>query len=170
MACGNINDGIAIGCSGSAGGVVKMYIANYDDVIGLTASNGTISTITMGASASFFEFEFNPETSTYTENAAISLQNGSRFYDQVITLLIPRREVAKRNVLANLVNSKIVTIVQDFTGLYWYFGEKRGMYVTEIASGAGTAAADFNGYTITITGRELVQAQEVASAAVTSAI
>lgn len=170
MACSNLTDGIAIGCSGNAGGVVKLYIANFDDITGVTASTGTISSIAMGASSSFYEFEMNPETSTYTENAAVSLQNGSRFYDQVITLLIPRREVAKRNILANLITSKVVVMVQDFTELYWLFGEKRGMYVTEIQSGAGTAAADFNGYTITITGRELVQAQEVTAAAVAAAI
>lgn len=168
-----LTGGIAKGCENNTGGIQKIYIADACSVESITAANGEISDITMVTDSPaplFYEFSFNRNTSEFTENATVNVENGSLYYAQTVTLVIPRREVAKRNVLALLMNKDMAVIVKDQNGLYWYMGEVNGMLVTELPSGTGKAKGDLNGYTITLTGEEPAQAQQVEEAAVLAVI
>ena len=159
--CSPIDNGIAKSCSNNAGGVSKIYITDFDNVTGITASGGTVSSITM--SDSFYEFVFNKNTSEFNENAQINLENGSTFFEQTVILKIPRREVSKRNVIEKLVAGQkdLIVIVKDANSLYWLLGEDNGMNVTTIESAAGVAKEDGSNYTITILSQETDQAKAV---------
>ncbi len=164
MSCTLLTGGILKDCANNLGGVKKIYITDFVNVLSVTETTGTLTAITMASGTVFYEFEFNKNTSTFGEVATVSLENGSLFYDQTVTLKIPRREVAKRNVLKLLMQKDLAVIVQDENGLYWYIGETNGANVTELPSESGTAKGDFNGYTITMKGQEPEQAPEVDSA------
>lgn len=161
--CSLITEGIPKGCDNNAGGVVKIYITDFCNIDTITEDSplGEITGITLESGASFYEFEFNRETSNFTENAVVNIQNGSLFYDQKITLKIPRREKSKRNTLATLMQKDLALIVLDSNGLYWLMGETDGVLVESLPSETGTAKGDFNGYTINLSGQESVQAREV---------
>jgi hypothetical protein len=170
MACNLMTAGIPKDCDNNLGGVRRIYITDFENVTSITAATGTISAFTMASGTVFYEFEFNKNTSSFAENATISIENGSLFYEQLVTLIIPRREVAKRNVLATLMQKDLAVIVLDQNGLYWYIGEANGANVSELPSTTGTAKGDANAYTITIRGEEPNQAQEASSAAVAAVI
>lgn len=170
MSCTLLTDGIAKDCLNNIGGVVKIYITDFVNVSGLTKTGSDISAFTMASGTLFYEFSFNRNTSTFSENATVSVENGSLFYDQTVTLKLPRRESAKRDVLALLMQKELAVIVKDANGNFWYPGETKGVYVSELPSESGTAAGDFNGYTITIKGEEPTQAPEVTSGAVAAVI
>lgn len=170
MACVLLTGGIAKNCDNNLGGVTKVYITDFENVTGVTAASGEISAFTMASGTQFYEFEFNKNTSSLAENAIVSLENGSLFYEQIVTLVIPRREVAKRNVLKLLMQKELAVIVKDQNGLYWYVGEANGANITELPSTSGTAKGDANAYTLTIRAEEPEQAQEVDEAAVTAVI
>lgn len=168
-----LTGGIAKGCENNIGGVQKIYITDLCNVDTITAADGVISDINMITSspvALFYEFSFNRNTSDFVENATVNVENGSLFYDQTVTLVIPRRESSKRNVLALLMQKDVAVIVKDQNGLYWYLGETNGLYVSELPSATGKAKGDLNGYTITLKGEEPAQAQEVDEAAVLAVI
>ena len=83
--------------------------------------------------------------------------------EQVVTIVLSRRETTKRDFIEKLTagQKQLVLIVLDSNGNYWYFGQVEGAYVTAITGGSGTAKADANGYTITLTAMEADQAYQV---------
>ena len=150
MACSSITGAVTKSCSNNVGGIVKLYIANADDVVTITdtTSDGDIDVITMASGKKFYEFQFNPDTSTYTENMVKNLESGSTFFDQVITVKLNRRELAKRTQLILLTQGAFKAIVKDANGIYWMLGENNNMYLSKNDGGAGIKKEDQNGYTL----------------------
>lgn len=163
MSCTILTGGITKGCLPNQGGVQKVYITDFENVLSVTESNGTVSAITLASATSYYGFEFNRDTAEMQDNVTINIQNGTNYQAQMVTLIIPRREVAKRNVLKLLLNKTLSIIVEDFNGLYWLMGRTNGMLLSELPSSSGKAAGDLNGYTLTLTGQEPEQAPEVTS-------
>ena len=157
--------GIALGCDNNSGGIRKIYITDLCQIDSITedSPDGEIQTITMESGALFYEFEFNKNTSSFTDDATVNLENGSLFYNQVVTLKIPRREKSKRDELALLMQKDLAVICLDGNGLYWFLGEVNGMRVTALPSTSGVTMADGSSYTITLTGQEPEAAREVDS-------
>jgi hypothetical protein len=163
MSCVSFSGGIAKTCDNNIGGVVKLYLTDFDNVLSYTASGGTVSSITMATASSFYEFNFNRNSATYTEDLVKSVEAGSALFEQTLTVTIPKREVSKRNTLALLTQRDLAVIFQDANGLYWYPGKVEGMYLSESTSTSGTARADGSNYVITLKGFELDRAEGVAS-------
>jgi hypothetical protein len=170
--CNALNAGISKSCDNNAGGLVKIYIADFDNVTGYTESNSEITAITMASSTKFYEFEFNRGTSNYAETVNINLQNGTTFFTQTVSLVLSRREKTKAEAIKKLTDGQkqLFIIVKDSNGLYWAFGKDEGMVVTAIEGGSGTAKADANNYTITFTGEEADNAPEVDDAIIAAII
>lgn len=171
--CGTLSGGVSKGCDGNKGGIRKIYITDFCNVTGFTLASpgGEISGFTMASGALFYEFEFNKNTSTFTEVITGDQANSSQLNTQTITLKLARREKVKRDTLQLLMGFKeLAVIVQDGNGLYWYLGEEEGVVMTENNSENGTAGTDFNGYTLTLVGEETTLANEVLPAAVAAVI
>lgn len=166
MSC-NTLESILKSCAGNLGGVTKLWINNGDalDQSSVTESNGVVTAATLESTASgFVEFQFNPNTSNYTENATIDLVTGSTFYDQIITLVLNRREASKRQKLILIADGQpgLTIIVKDSNAKHWIFGLKDDkMFLTGNEGGSGTAKADQNGYTLTFTAQDANPAREI---------
>lgn len=164
MACVSFSGGIAKDCENNIGGLTKLYLTDFDNVTGYTQSGGTVSAIGLAVSAYFYEFEFNRNSATFTEDLVKSVEAGSALFEQTVTVTIPRRDVAKRNTLALLTQRDLACIVKDSNGLYWYVGAVEGVYLSESTSTSGTAKADGSNYTLTLKGFEQDRAYGVDSA------
>jgi len=162
-ACDLLTGGIARGCDNNTGGISKLYLANFDDVVSETISAGEVTAITMATGDVFFEFAFNKNTSSLTQDITVDNVNGTTVHTQTINLVIPRRDNAKRNQIALLTRSLTKAIVLDQNGIYWYCGYANGMDITTIADTTGVAKADLNGYTITLVGEEPAMAYTMTS-------
>jgi hypothetical protein len=125
-------------------------------------TNQTVSTFM------FFEFQTNKNVCNFTESVAVDTNNGTTFFNQVVSIVLTRRETTKRNAILKLVDSQkqLLLVVLDSNSNYWLFGLREGSYVTAIEGGSGTAKSDINGYTITFTAMEPIQAYEIAPAAI----
>jgi len=115
----------------------------------------------------FFEFQTNKNVCNFTESVAVDMNNGTTFFNQVVTLVLTRRETTKRNAILKLVDGQkqLLVVVLDSNNNYWLFGLNEGAYVTAIEGGSGTAKSDINGYTITFTAMERIQAYQITAAA-----
>jgi hypothetical protein len=164
-ACTLITVGIPCGCDNNLGGISAIYITDYCNLVTVTATAGEVTALDIGQAGSpattMYEYCFNKNTSSLVEQAMISIENGSLYYTQTATIVIPRREVAKRNALAMLMQKNLLIIVKDQNGLYWLLGETNGVNITDINSTSGVVKSDLNGYTLTFVGEEPFQAQEV---------
>ena len=125
-------------------------------------TNQTVSTFV------FFEFQTNKNVCNFTESVAVDTNNGTTFFNQVVTLVLSRRETTKRTAIEKLIDSQkqLLVVVLDSNSNYWLFGLREGAYVTAIEGGSGTAKADQNGYTVTFTAMEPIQAYETTYAAI----
>jgi hypothetical protein len=172
MAC-EIISGITYNCLVNVGGVKKIYITNFENVSAYTENSiGTITGVTMAPATTFQEFQFNNNTSSIGEEATISQENGTTFYTQTVTLIIPRREAAKRDKILLLATGqpKLAIIVTDSNGLSWFVGLEEGAYLTANVTGSGVAKGDANNYQLTLTATERYLAPEVDAAALAAII
>lgn len=164
MACCNlISGGITKSCDNNAGGVEKIYIADACLISGYTETNSEITAITAGQD--FYEFEFNRNTSSYSETVNIDLANGTTFFTQEVNLVLSRREKSKAEAIKQLTDGQkeLFIIVKDSNGLYWAFGKDSGAVVTAIEGGSGVNKGDANNYSITFSAEEADNAPEVDS-------
>ena len=166
MACVSFSGGIPKNCDSNIGGLVKLYLTDFDNIVSYTEANGIVSAITMASASNFYEFEFNRNSATYTEDLVKSVEAGSALFDQKITVTIPRREVSKRNTLALLTQRDLAVIIKDSNGLYWYPGMAEGVYLSESTSTSGTAKVDGSNYVLTLQGFELDRAPGVTASIV----
>ena len=156
MSCSTIS-GITFTCLSNTGGLLNVYITNFENVTGTTAgSDGTLSAISMAAGQKFQTFQFLRDTASIEEDAQISLPNGTTYYNQTVTLNIPRREASKRDALLVLATGqpKLAVIVEDQNGLFWYVGLINGGYLTANKNGSGMKKGDANHYALTIIAEE----------------
>ena len=170
MACVTFSGGIAKDCANNIGGLTKVYLTDFDNIVSFTQSGGTVSSITMASASHFYEFEFNRNSATFTEDLVKSVEAGSALFEQTLTLTIPRRDVSKRNTLGLLTQRDLAVIIKDSNGLYWYPGEVEGMYLSESTSTSGTAKADGSNYVLTLKGFEQDRASGVTAGIVSALV
>lgn len=173
MACNTSLTAILKDCSNNIGGLTNIYIAPAEFVTAFTQTSGTITAIsTSGGTAPFREFQFNKNSASYVEEAGISLENGSTFYTTTTTLMIPRREVAKRNALALIASGQrnLYLILKDANGLYWLQGFSNYANLTALGEGSGAAKADGSKYSLSFLAEEPQLMYEVNSAIVAALV
>lgn len=165
MACSNLTAGFTLDCNDANGGIDKIFISN-GPVESFIHTSGVVSDIVVGGSslapADFFVFETPRQTSSLTETATISQENGTIFFDQSVTMLFNKMEATKRNQLLLMAEAtSMVVVVKDNNGKYFSIGLERGAYTTAATATSGTAYGDRNGYEITISGLEAAPSFEV---------
>jgi hypothetical protein len=154
--CDNLN-GIEKDCLVNIGGTQNIYIADRDDLDSVTVSAGTVTAITMASGASFHEFAFTRDSSSFTETPEVDVTNGSTLFAQNVTLTVKRRDVSKRNAIMLLAAGQrdLAVIIKDNNGNYELAGYNsnfsQGLQLTGGEGGSGTAKTDLNGYTIELT-------------------
>ena len=170
MGC-KITSEIIRGCRGNTGGIKRVLIANFEDVLSVTpvisddnTDTGFITDITMNGGTpvpGFYRYEFNKDSSAFTQAFAQDLPSGTGGWTQTINLVFAKNEASKRNSIKMLGQNNTAIIVEDRNGKYWYFGEESGMELMSVDSGSGVLMSDRNGYAITFEGRERFGAREI---------
>ena len=161
MAC-NISQHISLDCVDSSGSVVKALILN-GPADSFTEASGTVSAITVGGSAvtsgDWFEWELPRNTSSYSEDANVSIENGTLFFTKNLQLFFNKMDATKRNeFLLAAQNQHMIVAFIDANGLAFVFGLEKGAYLSAANATTGATMADRNGYSLTITSEETVPA------------
>ena len=162
MPC-NIIEGLTLDCRQGAGGVKKIYLTEFANVSTITSSSGQVSGITMSAGKKFWTVEVELEDAQFDENATVSIENGTTFYEQTLTFSVYKMTAKNRNIVRLLTQNRLMVIAQDADDVYHLLGETRAMHLTASASTTGKASGDKNGYNITLTGKEPLPSNTVAS-------
>ncbi len=162
MAC-TLIEGISLDCRQGAGGIKKLYLTEFANVSSITSSSGSVTAITMSAGKKFWTVEVELEDAQFDENATVSIENGTTFYEQTLTFSVYKMTAKNRNIVRLLTQNRLMVIVQDADDVYHLAGETRAMHLTASASTTGKASGDKNGYNITLTGKEPLPANKVSS-------
>lgn len=152
MPCNQTLAGLARDCSPSMGGIVSAWIANADDIAGVTLTSEKVTAITpaTGITKPFHKFEFRRNTGSMTSTLNVDQAAGSNFVSTDLVLQFSRMETAKRIEVAALAVNEVVVIVKDANGIYWLLGGEEPVVSSAGTGQTGTARADGNYYQITL--------------------
>ena len=158
-----LTQGYVLDCKDSLGGMTEVLFIAKADVTATTEASGVITAITKAAGKRFYKYELVKETANFVENINASVENGTVFYQQELTIVLNKLQANTRNEILLLAQSLLVAIAKDNNGKYWYLGKNNGLDITAGNSGTGTAIGDRSGYTLTFTGKEAALSPEVSS-------
>jgi hypothetical protein len=170
MAC-VLTNGYTLGCRDNIGGVQEIYIGEYNgDSLGYTFGTDNIIGTFSGATVSFYSFEQEIETASYTENGVFSTENGTAFYEETLVLTLHKLDASLRNKILLLGQGKWRILIKDQRGVYHLMGKQNPVRVSASTPGVGKAYGDLNGAVITFMGKEPEPAHIVESVAALSVI
>jgi ligand-binding sensor domain-containing protein len=165
MSCA-LTQGFALDCRDSIGGIKSVYLIARADIASITEAAGVVTAITKDAGKFFYKYELVRGTSSLTENINASVENGTVFYAQELTMILNKLEANKRNEILLLAKNNLTAVVEDQNGKYWLIGKLNGVDITGGSGATGTAHGDRNGYTLTFSGSEKELAPEVQSSVI----
>jgi hypothetical protein len=154
MPCTIIN-GREIDCRDSAGGIEEVYITEWSNVASITETSGVVTSISMNSGKKFFTFQLEKENGAFDETEQNSVENGSLFYEGVLSFTTKKMTAAARNAFNILAKNRLMIIFKDRNGAYWLLGRYGAAdKIGENKSSTGKAFGDLNGYTLTFTTKE----------------
>ena len=156
MSC-YISSGVQLGCSDGIGGIKKIYIVGGGgSVTGLTYNvDGAITGATSTSGTTLYGFELKRNTSSLSQNTTKNFENGTIYWEQVLTAVFFKYDQDKRNQLKVLgQNDQLQIIGIDQNDVQYYLGQINGMYLSGGSAATGTAYGDRNGFEMIFSGQE----------------
>ena len=156
MSC-YISSGVALGCSDGIGGIKKIYIVGGGGAVtGFTyEANGAITGATSTSGTTLYGFELKRNTSSLSQNTTKNFENGSIYWEQVLTAILFKYDQDKRNQLKILgQNDHLQIVAIDQNDVQYLLGQVNGMYLSGGSAATGTAFGDRNGFELIFTGQE----------------
>lgn len=150
-------------CSTSIGGIKKVWLANYvDDAVATEGESGaTKGVITAFASGiTWNEFAFRKNTGSMTSTLNVS-DEGGNYVSTELALVFSRMDTDKRLAMNALMLADVMAVVEDCNGVRWFLGKNNPLAASAGTGETGTAKADANKYSITLTDESLEFPQEV---------
>ena len=144
------------GCTkDNVGGLNKIYIANWKDVEANVTYNDTTGEVTgLGTGYDWYIFDLVKETSSWSESVTANVQNGTLSFIPSVVLVMNKLTTDQRNLVAMMATTLLSVIAEDNNGNLIMLGRVKGLDVTALEMGSGTANGDRNGVTVTMTGAE----------------
>jgi len=164
MACLTLNNGRALPCKKTVGGLKAVYFADFGT---LGTANITGSEITaFSGTPDFFKFDING-TSSLETTINSSKENGSLFYTQTLNLTLPVLDKATQEEIKLLATARPHVAIEDYNGNFFMVGLEHGAEVTGGTIVSGAAMGDLSGFTLTLEGQETDPAFFVTSTVIT---
>jgi hypothetical protein len=131
-------------------------MAAFTDAMWDAVSSGEIPDSAAALTLKDYVSPKNSSSLTQTVNA--SVENGTVFYTQVLSLVLNKPVAADITEIQNLAKGRLAIVVQDNNDNYFVLGHTRGAELTGGSIATGTALGDLNGYTLEFTGEEAIPA------------
>lgn len=133
----------AVHCKDTLGGITKAYIGVWN-----VAGEAAIGTVTSGAmsdataSILVYEYEVNRNTSNFQQTINGSVENGTIYYTQTLTLEFAKPDAGLMNEITNLGTANLFIVVVDKNGVGWAMGHERGADLVGGTMDTGTNLGD----------------------------
>jgi hypothetical protein len=144
-----IDGGYTLGCS-SIGGVEKVWIGTYSASQAYTLDiDNVITAVTSGQTVYLMEQDM--EYAGLNQTGTFSRENGTVFYESVLSLKFIELSAELRNLIVALGRAPLFAVVKSNAGAYYLCGlESAGRATAGVAS-LGIAQGDLNGATLEVT-------------------
>ena len=125
-----LTQGYTLDCKESIGGVKAVWFIPFADVTTITEASGVVTTITKSAGKVFYKYQLVKQTSSLTENITASVENGTVFYAQELSIILNKLQANTRNEILLLAKNNLLAVVQDGNDKYWLLGKVNGADLT----------------------------------------
>lgn len=152
-----ITSGAALGCSDSIGGVKKIYVAGQSGYTsGYTYNaDSAITGATDSGDVTYYGFELKRNTSSLVQNTTKNYENGTVYWEQVLTAVLYKYDQDKRNQLKVLgQNDNLQILVIDQNDVVYVMGQVNYSYLSGGSASTGLALGDRNGFEMIFTAQE----------------
>lgn len=153
-----LTNGVNLDPIDSLGGIIELWI---NPSMGLsfsfttTATASAIISLTASPGSTWFQFDIPKDTAVFTETLTSAPAAGTLFYQQDLTIVVPKMSVYTRNQLNLLARNRFIRAVfRDNNNRWWLTGLQRGGQITAGSITTGTNPGDANGYTYTLQAQE----------------
>lgn len=168
MACDVTRGKAALECKNGTAGIKAIYVANYDDYAFVTSSTSSGHTLTdLGTLSEVFKFELKNSANNFQEDITTSRDNGTTFYNQVITFVLTKLSSEMAFQLKMLAWGRPIIFLEGYSGEVVVVGMEFGCEIT----GNGQLGGNIDGanlYNLTATGMEREPAFFLTPASITA--
>ena len=157
-----ISSGVDLGCSDGIGGIKSIWVLGATGTTGasistVVTSGGTATAAITGftGTGGWYNFQLKRNTSSLSQNTTKNFENGTIYWEQVLTAVLYKYDQDKRNqllVLGQNDQTQIIAIDQNDT--QYYLGQVNGLYLSGGSAATGAAFGDRNGFELIFTGQE----------------
>lgn len=155
MAC-DLTRSRTLECKDAVGGIKTVYFADFGDI---TIAYDTTNTDVIDDLGSVTVYKYDLKgTNSFEQNINSSRENGTTFFEQTLSITLPKMTVADHKELKLLSYGRPHIIVHDYNGNAFLMGAEHGADVTGGTIVTGTAMGDLSGYTLTFTAQEQLPA------------
>lgn len=159
MTCLRFNQTITKSCR-STPGVKELWVANFEDITGVTESNGKITAIdaadiTGGTITDvWYNVKVNKETSSFSDELLATVANGAYIYKPTVTFKLASLDVEIRTIFKSLSQATLMIVVETTDGKQYLLGKTNGLDVATATANTGVANQDMKGLEVSVTGLE----------------
>lgn len=155
MSCLQTLGGILRDCASSMGGIKAIYVANFDDVTGVSGDGDEIDEITMAQSKKFASYFMKKESGSMTSTLNAGTNGSTAYWTTEVIGVFNKMTASKHAEIAALAIGELAVIVLDNNGTYWYLGDDHPVTASAGNGVTGTAFGDANQYDITLSDTSL---------------
>jgi len=159
MAC-DLTKGRILPCRESVGGIKEVYFVDYGDLGTISLTNDEVTDMDGTFSAYQYKLKGN---SSMTQNVTASRDNGTVFFEQTLSLTLPRLSKEDNKELKLLAYGRPHIVVVDYNGNAFLMGREHGADVTGGTVVSGAAMGDMSGYTLEFSAMEVQPANFIDS-------
>jgi len=157
--------GRTLPCKDAVGGLQKVFLCDYDTLGALTITDGVLTAI--AGTPDLYEYDIKG-ASNVEQTITTSRDNGTTFYEQTLTLVLPKLDPETQVELQSVITGRPHAFVLDNNGNYLALGLTRGCDVTGGSISTGSQLGDMSGYSLTLVGQEPLMAPFVTPSVVIS--
>jgi hypothetical protein len=150
-------------CKTGIGGIKHIYVANYNSVTWDAIVSGAVAGVT--GATSFYRISPTKNSGSLVQTITSSIENGTIFFSQLVTLNLPLLSAADNANLYELMKGRCAVIVHDSNDNLLIMGYSEGCEVSGGEITTGTAKGDMNGYSLQILAEEKLPAPHLAATA-----
>lgn len=157
MSCSNTITlkGLGMNCDANIGGIKRAWFAPAGAFTVAPVSGATgyaeITSATTSGMTKMALYEFAKETGSLVTTQVVNEQNGSNYFQNLVTLVFNRMEGWKHLEISALATGQLMGVIEDLNGNKWIVGDST--YLSSIGSEiatTGTANDDRNGYSLSL--------------------
>jgi hypothetical protein len=154
-------------CTNNIGGIDEVILLELSKKTGATVTNNELTAFTFNGQS--FRYQLKTRLSSYTAPPIVNRDNGTKRYEQVLTMVFNNDTKELRAEIDLLVQNNTIAFVKKASGVWVVLGLNNGLEgIDGNEYTSGVTAEDRNGHTVVLGQTEFTPVPDVAPAIISA--